>query len=90
LKVFYARGYYTTPKFQEPDYDKKEIRNSLYPDQRLTIYWNGNLVTDNHGKASLQFFTADSPIKYSVCLIGLTAGGEILSANAKIIGHDDN
>ncbi len=90
MKIFYARGYYAAPEFQEPDYDKKEIRNSLYPDQRLTIYWNGNIVTDNRGKASLQFFTADSPTKYSVRLIGLTAGGEILYANAKIIVHQSN
>jgi len=90
LKVFYARGYHTARPFQEPDYDKQEIKNSPYPDQRSTIYWNGNIISDNRGKAILQFFTADSPVNYNVLVIGLTSGGEILSGNTKIMVHHLN
>jgi hypothetical protein len=86
LKLFYARGYYTAPLFREPDYDKKENKNSSYPDQRSTIYWNGNIITDNRGKAALNFFTADNPIHYHVSVVGVTAGGEIVSAIGEIIG----
>lgn len=85
LKLFYARGYANAPLFQEPEYDKKEIKNSPYPDQRSTIYWNGNIMTDDHGKADLQFFTADGQNNYSVFVIGLTTGAEILVGKSKIV-----
>jgi hypothetical protein len=84
LKMFYARGYSNPPIFQEPDYDKNEIKNSPYPDQRSTIYWNGNIRTDDRGKANLQFFTADGPKNYSVFAIGLTAGGKLFITTGKI------
>jgi hypothetical protein len=87
LKLIYVRGYYAAPVFEEPDYDKKEIRNSPYPDHRSTIYWNGNIKTDNSGKVVLQFFTTDAPINYNVFVIGVTADGNILSANSKILGE---
>jgi hypothetical protein len=86
LKLFYAVGYANAPVFQEPDYDKNQIKNSPYPDQRSTIYWNGNIMTDDRGKAKLQFFTADGPKNYSVFVIGLTTGGEILVGKGKIMG----
>jgi hypothetical protein len=85
LKVFYARGYFQAPVFREPDYDKKEIKNSPYPDQRSTIYWDGNIMTDDRGKANLQFFTSDGKINYSVFVLGLTTGGEILLGKGKIM-----
>ncbi|HLY70493.1 MAG TPA: hypothetical protein VKR53_12245 [Puia sp.] len=87
LKLIYAKGYYVAPIFQEPDYDKKEIRNSPYPDHRSTIYWNGNIKTQNRGKSVLQFFTSDAPINYNVFVIAVTSDGNILSANGKIIGE---
>jgi hypothetical protein len=86
-KVFYAWGYFPAPVFREPDYDKKEILGSPYPDQRSTIYWNGNIITDDRGKANLQFFTADGSKNYSVFAIGLTPGGEILLAKGRIMGR---
>jgi len=86
LKIFYSKGYSKGSGFQEPDYDNAEIRNSQYPDQRSTIYWNGNLVTDNSGKVRVEFYTADGSRNYSVIALGFTSGGGFLFANGKIIG----
>ena len=76
LVKFYPKGYVTSPTFACPDYDKKEIKKSAYPDERATIYWNGSILTDNQGKVSISFFTADPATTYTVTMMGVTAGGD--------------
>ena len=76
LKTFYARGFYNDKPFEVPDYSKKEIIRSKSPDLRKTIYWNGNIVTDKNGKASVDFFSADEATTYIGVITGVTINGE--------------
>ena len=83
LKQFFAKGYLNPVLFIGPDYDKPEIKNSTNPDLRSTIYWNGDLLTDE-GKASVNFFTSDSKTTYSVIIKGLTVNGDIIYKTIRI------
>ena len=78
LKQFYAKGYLNPVLFVGPDYDKPEIKNSTSPDLRSTLYWNGDLLTDDKGKAAIDFFTADAKSTYSVIIKGVTVNGDII------------
>ena len=78
LKRFYPRGYSSSGTFTEPDYNKKEIRKNVSPDQRSTIYWSGPVITDDNGKATINFFTADASTTYTVTIKGITSSGDII------------
>lgn len=84
LMKFYPKSYYHTAPFEQPDYTNKEIKKSPYPDQRSTIYWNGNLYTDTSGKTSVHFFTADAPATYTATVFGVTSNGALIYKKAKI------
>ena len=83
--VIYPMGYLNKTEFPSPDYDKKEKnKNTSYPDLRSTIYWNGDLQTDNNGKVDVVFFTADASATYTASIIGITASGELVYKQIKI------
>jgi hypothetical protein len=75
MKDFSLQGFQTPMAFPMPDYTKKQVKNSKTPDVRTTIYWNGNIITDSTGKASLNFFTADPATTYLITVTGVTANG---------------
>jgi len=75
IKTIVPQGFYVAPSFKMPDYNNKEIKYSKFPDQRLTVYWNGDLITDNNGKANINFFTADAAATYIVTITGVTVNG---------------
>jgi hypothetical protein len=77
LKRFSPLGFSSSALFAEPDYNKKEVRKNNSPDQRSTIYWSGPVITDENGKASVNFFTADPNTTYTVTVKGITASGDI-------------
>jgi hypothetical protein len=72
------KGYFISPEFSEPAYDKKEIRKAAVPDLRSTIYWNGNILTDAKGNATLSFYTADEAATYTIIVTGVTSSGGLL------------
>jgi hypothetical protein len=76
LKSFYAKGFYNDKPFEVPDYSKKEILKSKSPDLRKTIYWNGNIVSDKNGEASVEFFSADEATTYIGVIRGITVNGD--------------
>ena len=63
---------------------KKKIKILPYPDLRSTIYWNGDLQTDNNGKVGVVFFTADASATYTAIVLGITASGELVYKQIKI------
>jgi hypothetical protein len=77
LKQFFTKGYLNPILFVSPDYDKPEIKNSTNPDLRSTIYWNGDLLTDQRNP-SVNFFTSDLKTTYSVIIKGVTVNGDII------------
>ncbi len=83
--IIFPKGYFKGTEFPSPDYDKKEKnKNTSYPDLRSTIYWNGDLQTDNNGKVGVVFFTADASATYTASVLGITASGELVYKQIKI------
>ena len=78
VPVFHARGYSGSPSYSGPDYDNPSIKKSPYPDLRSTIYWNGRVITDENGKAEVEFFASDGPTTYTVRVKGVTTRGDII------------
>jgi hypothetical protein len=76
LSSFYPRGFHTAQPFVMPDYNNKETRDSKIPDLRTTIYWNGDIITNKEGKASINFFTADRPGTYLITITGVSSNGD--------------
>lgn len=76
LKNFYATGFYNDKPFEIPDYANKQMLKSKLPDLRKTIYWNGNIITDKDGKASVEFFAADPATTYVGVITGITVNGD--------------
>ncbi|WP_461450826.1 carboxypeptidase-like regulatory domain-containing protein [Mucilaginibacter sp.] len=69
-------GYYKIRTFYSPQYDDPKTNQSI-ADQRSTIYWNPNIVTDKDGKASFQFFNAGNKGTYRVIIEGIDIDGNI-------------
>ena len=67
---------FTMPKqFYAPKYNADSVPNMT--DIRSTIHWEPNIITDKEGKATVSFFTADAPGKYSVIAEGTDLDGSI-------------
>jgi TonB-dependent SusC/RagA subfamily outer membrane receptor len=69
-------GYDARREFYSPDYDNPATNKGL-ADQRTTIYWKPNIVTDDKGKASVSFFTADGTGVYKIITEGLDGQGKL-------------
>jgi hypothetical protein len=54
--VFPFQGIYKAREFYQPDY---ENNNSNISDNRTTIYWNPEIITDSTGTAKVSFYNSD-------------------------------
>lgn len=71
-------GYSRSKAFVSPDYSaSKESQN---PDFRTTIFWKPNLLTDETGKTSVQFYAADLVTRYRIVVEGVTESGRPVRA----------
>ena len=84
IKSFTMPGYQPPVEFIQPDYSIKENRNSKFPDRRTHLYWNGDVITDEKGKVSLNFYTADQPARYYITVRGITADGRVVNKQVTI------
>lgn len=75
LNSYSMQGYHLSRDFYAPAYDK-EGQNNI-PDLRSTIFWKPDLVTNEQGKASVSFYTADEPGRYKVIIEGLDINGRL-------------
>ncbi len=75
IRNLVVKGFHVSEPFTQRDYSVKEIRNSKLPDTRTLIFWNGDGLTDDNGKATLSFFAADAVASYQVTVTGITATG---------------
>jgi TonB-dependent SusC/RagA subfamily outer membrane receptor len=66
---------YTKREFYSPVYDKPLAAN--IPDQRTTVYWKPDVITDKDGKARVQFYNTDVPGNYRVVIEGISAKGNL-------------
>jgi len=83
IKSILPLGFQKPVEFYAPKYDSS-VKDSI-PDMRTTIHWLPSLSTDEAGKASFRFYTADSPSTYSVVIEGLTNDGKIIYKREKIV-----
>ena len=77
-------GYKQAAEFYAPVYETSAQRSAGKADRRTTIFWKPNVqITD--GKASVEFYTADTPnTTYSAVLEGITANGVVVRQIGKI------
>jgi hypothetical protein len=73
--TYQSNGFYKAREFYSPVYNKIN-ESSTKPDLRTTIYWNPAIVTDN-GKASFEYFNADTKGTYRVTIEGIDIDGNL-------------
>ncbi|MDR1116166.1 MAG: carboxypeptidase regulatory-like domain-containing protein [Tannerella sp.] len=83
IKYFMPLGFQRPSEFYVPKYDTPE--KNTKPDLRTTIHWQPNLTTDEEGKASFSFYTADAPSTYTVVIEGMAEDGKIVYQRDKIV-----
>jgi hypothetical protein len=74
---FKAKGFYIARQFYSPKYDSKIASDNNKPDQRSTIYWNPEVVTDKDGNAGFEYYNSDGTGVYRVVVEGIDAKGNI-------------
>lgn len=67
-------GFYQAREFYSPRYDVKDNRHQL-EDKRTTLHWEPIVITDEHGRAAVTFFTADVASRYRMVIEGITPDG---------------
>lgn len=71
------QGYYEVREFYAPDYSAPVDSLAAMKDLRTTIHWAPNLVTDQTGNASFEFYTAESPGTYRILIEGVAVDGRL-------------
>lgn len=62
-------------EFYAPRYDIAEQQRSRVPDFRNLLHWSPQLITDQHGKQSINFYSSDQTGTYKVVVQGMTKNG---------------
>jgi hypothetical protein len=83
IKHFIPLGIQKPAEFYAPKYDTPA--GNQKPDLRTTIHWAPNITTNEEGKASFSFYTADTPSTYTVVIEGITEDGKIVYKRDKIV-----
>ncbi len=73
---FKPPGFYKAREFYSPKYDVSSSSASG-PDVRSTLYWNPNVVTDNDGNASFEFYNSDGHGSFRVIVEGIDINGNL-------------
>ena len=76
MRIFSPTGYYKAREFYSPRYDDPKT-NQAIADQRSTIYWNPNIVTDKDGNAFFDYFNAGAKGSYRIIVEGMTVDGSM-------------
>lgn len=69
-----VKGYQQRREFYAPDYSRE--KQNKYADLRSTVFWDPHVVTDEEGKASVAFYTADTAGTYNVVVEGISENGK--------------
>lgn len=66
-------GWQKPVRFYSPKYDAESSQGAGKEsiDNRLTVYWNPNLVFDSDGKSEFSFYTTDSGNEYRIVIEGV-------------------
>ncbi len=66
-------GYSRPYSFYSPEYPNGPIPGDV--DYRRTLYWNPNVITNNEGKAQVEFYNSSITRHFNVEAAGITASG---------------
>jgi hypothetical protein len=77
LITYPLKGYYITRAFYSPQYSEPKNDALQTIDSRSTIYWEPDIITDSNGKASFEYYNADTKGTYRVVIEGIDADGNI-------------
>lgn len=70
---FQMLGYYTPREYYNPRFEYRS--DDPIPDDRRTILWVPDLITDSKGEARVEFYTSDIKGKYTVIIEGISKEG---------------
>lgn len=83
MKTFYREGITNPTIYPAYNYDVKDKKKIYVPDNRCTIFWNGNYLTSNNA-STFTFYTSDVPATYTVNVTGFTASGDFINKTITI------
>jgi len=75
LITYPFKGYYLAKTFYSPKYDVPQAVQTT--DARSTIYWQPDIITDKDGKASFEYYNADTKGTYRIVVEGIDENGNI-------------
>src|SRR5260221_3126 len=78
IKSFYVKGISNPVLFPNAGYDKKNKKETTLTDNRSTLFWSGNYLTDETHNPTLTFYTNDIASAYRVTITGVTIHGDII------------
>ena len=85
LLYIYKPLAFTNPKkFYSPRYTVKNSTVTPGTDMRSTIHWEPNIITDDDGKATVSFYSADLPADYTIIMEGTDLDGNLGYLQQKI------
>lgn len=76
LITYPFKGFHQARVFYSPKYNHPKTPAERF-DSRSTIYWNPNIITDTNGKASFEYYNADTKGTYRVVVEGIDDDGRI-------------
>ena len=70
------KGLHVNKTFYKPVYEP-DSETILRQDLRTTIHWEPNIITDENGKATFDFYTSDEQGDYLITIEGLDFNGKL-------------
>lgn len=71
----FLKGFYPQKRFYSPVYDTEDSK--LEPDNRSTLYWEPEIITDKNGEAKISFYTSDIRSTYIIKIEGVDEKGRL-------------
>ena len=68
-----VKGFTKPVQFYSPEYPDGPIEGNI--DSRRTLYWNPNVITDEEGRARVEFYNNSFTRKFTINAAGITADG---------------
>ena len=68
-----VKGFTRPVQYYSPEYPDGPIEGK--PDYRRTLYWNPNVITDDDGRARVEFYNNSFTRKFTINAAGITASG---------------
>jgi hypothetical protein len=79
MQTFYGKGVSQPVPFPDVSYEKKNKKTAMMDDNRSTLFWNGNYLTNDANNSAFSFYTSDIPSTYNIAVTGITAHGDIIN-----------